>query len=205
MSQAVIQLRTDPPLTLVKSGHRGSDLVDGLKSRSPSAERELVETYTSFVERVIFRIVGNDRDLDDLVQEVFIRAFERADQLYGEGVQPWLGAFAVNVAREALRKRRRRRWLVLLAPDSVPDSPTPSASQEVHAAMHALYRLMNQMDPDDQIAFALRMIDGREISEIAILCDTSPATAKRRIKRAEAWLRKRARRDARLADWVRLP
>lgn len=202
MTQPVVQLRPRRRPALVTLDQRARSLAEGLKAKEEWAERRLVDEHTDYVERVVQRIVGDHSDIDDLVQEVFIRALGRVEQLWDDQVRQWLGAFAVNVAREAVRKRRRWRWLMLLPAESTPEPASTSASPETAAAMAALYKLLDQMDPDDRVAFALRVIDGMDLAEIAVLCDTSLSTVKRRVKRGEDWLRKRASRDACLAEWV---
>ena len=56
------------------------DLVAGLVAREDWAERELLERYTRHVERIIARITGR-LDIDDQVQDVFLRVTERVSSL----------------------------------------------------------------------------------------------------------------------------
>jgi RNA polymerase sigma-70 factor (ECF subfamily) len=178
-------------------------LVDGLRARKAWAERALLEEHGAFVERVLTRILGFHPELEDLVQEVFIRALERVHDVHdASGLRSWIGAIAVFVAREAVRKRRRRRWLVLVAPEELPEPVAPNASPELRAALRALYELLERMDPELRIAFALRIVDGMELIEVAELTDVSLSTVKRRVKQAEQWFLERARRDARLSEWA---
>ncbi|MBX3125127.1 MAG: sigma-70 family RNA polymerase sigma factor [Polyangiaceae bacterium] len=202
MARPVLKLRAET-LRLLAPVDEAESLVDALKVRKPWAERALVEDYTAPVERLITRVLGPSSDLDDLVQEVFIRALARVDQLRDEGVGRWLGAFAVNVAREALRKKRRWRWLVSVAPEDAAESRGHGAAPDVMAAMRSLYRLLDRMEPDDRVVFTLRAIEGLELLEVAALADMSLSTVKRRFKRAESWLFAHAARDVLLSDWVR--
>lgn len=201
MARPVIQLRPET-LRLLAPADDAESLVDALKVRKAWAERALVEDHTAHVERLITRVLGPSSDVDDLVQEVFIRALWRVDQLRDEGVKSWLGAFAVNVAREALRKKRRWRWLWSVAAEDAPEVRSADATPDVRAAMGALYRLLDRMDPDDRVVFTLRAIEGMELLEVAGLTDLSLSTVKRRFKRAQEFVIQHARRDVLLADWV---
>src|SRR3954462_5508548 len=88
------------------------ELVRGLEAAEPWAERALLQAETANVERILTRILGFCADLDDLTQEVFIRAFARIAELREpDSLRAWLGSIAVFVAREAIRRKRRRRWL----------------------------------------------------------------------------------------------
>lgn len=201
MTRPVLKLRPET-LRLLAPAEETESLLDGLRVRKPWAERALVADHTAHVERLITRVLGPHPDLDDLVQEVFIRALARVDQLRDEGIKRWLGAFAINVAREALRKKRRWRWLVSTAPEDTPDTASPAATPDIAAAMRALYRLLDRMDEEERVVFTLRAIEGLELLEVAALTDSSLSTVKRRYRRAEDWLLRRARQDVLLSDWV---
>lgn len=192
-----------PHLRLVEDGRPAETLTQGLKARKNWAERALVEEQTSHVERLLTRILGNDSELDDLVQEVFVRALGKVDDLRDENVKSWIGAFAVNVAREVIRRRRRKRWLSFFAPEELPEVPDDDTPMELRDAVRALYRLLDTMDAEDRVVFTLRLVEGMQLTEIATVCDVSLSTVKRRVQRSENWFRARAMRDPRLADWVR--
>src|SRR5262249_32971898 len=89
------------------------ELVRGLRDGKAWAERLLLERYGAHVERVLTHILGSHTDLDDLAQEVFVRALGRVNDLREAGaLRDWLSGFAANVAREAIRRKRRRWWQV---------------------------------------------------------------------------------------------
>ncbi|MBK8997876.1 MAG: sigma-70 family RNA polymerase sigma factor [Myxococcales bacterium] len=191
-----------PRLRLLEEKQGRESLADALRARRPWAERALLETHAPFVERLLTRILGFESELEDLVQEVFVRAFSRIDDLRDDNLKSWIGAFAVNVARETLRRRRRRRWLSFASPEEVPDVPTDAVALEIRDAARALYTVLSRMNASDRVVFTLRLVEGMQLSEIAVLCDVSLSTVKRRMERAQAWFSSRARRDPRLAEWV---
>jgi RNA polymerase sigma-70 factor (ECF subfamily) len=177
-------------------------LVRALCAGKTWAERAFLETQTAHVERILTRILGGHPDLDDLTQEVFVRAFERVDELREPlALRGWLTAIAVFVARETIRKKQRRRWLLFLPPEETPDIEIPAASPEARAALRAFYEVLGHLAIDARIAFALRFVEGMELSEIAEACDVSLATIKRRIKSAEADFHRLGRAHAALVDW----
>jgi RNA polymerase sigma-70 factor (ECF subfamily) len=65
-----------------------------------------------------------------------------------------------------------------------------------------VYAVLNRMPADDRIAFALRYIDGMELTEVAAACSVSLATVKRRLRRSEARFLKAARSHTLLEKWV---
>src|SRR5262249_52763224 len=145
------------------------------------AERALLEHYTSHVERILARITGS-LDLDDRVQEVFIRVLDRVDTLRDADTLPgFVTQIAVFVARETLRARRRKSWLVFVAPETLPDSVDPRVPDDARWAMKAFYELVDRLGPDERIPFVLRHVEGMELAEVAQACGVSLATIKRRL------------------------
>lgn len=190
-----------------RDGDQGSpddegELVDGLREGRPWAERALLERYGAHVERVLTHILGSHTDLDDLAQEVFVRALARVEDLREpQALKGWLAGFAVNVAREAIRRKRRRWWQVLRPPEETPELAAPTASGEDRAALRAFYDVLGALDEDARVAFALRFVEGMELTQIAAACGVSLATIKRRISAAETEFCARGRAHEALADW----
>ena len=57
----------------------------------------------------VFRIVGNEADTDDVIQEALLRAYRRADSFRGDaGLRSWVYRIAINCAFDLLRERKRR-------------------------------------------------------------------------------------------------
>jgi RNA polymerase sigma-70 factor (ECF subfamily) len=181
-------------------------LVEGLRNGEAWAERTLLERHTPSVRRVLVRILGATRDVDDLTQEVFLRALDRLDDVNDpSGLAPWLLRFAVNVAREALRSRARRRWLLFLPPEELPESPDEvdgGRAAEAARAVRATYEVLDGLSVDARLAFTLRHIDEMELADVARACGVSLATIKRRLVAAEATFAARARKVPALRGWL---
>jgi RNA polymerase sigma-70 factor, ECF subfamily len=177
-------------------------LLLALRAGEPWAERAFLEGETGNVERILTRILGWHCELDDLTQEVFVRAFARLDELREpDALRGWLSSIAVFVAREAIRKKRRRRWLVFLPAQETPEMTAAPVSPEARDALRAFYDVVSGLDADTRIAFTLRCVGGMELSEIAEACEVSLATVKRRLKRAANDFYARGRARPELIDW----
>jgi RNA polymerase sigma-70 factor (ECF subfamily) len=154
------------------------------------------------VERLLTRMLGAHHDLEDLVQEVFVRAFARVEELRdARALNGWIAAIAVFVAREAIRKKQRHRWLLFYRPDELPEPAVPCASPEARAALRSFYAIVARFHADVRIAFTLRYVEGMGLSEIADTCGVSLATIKRRLKSGEVEFLTRAKVDPALTDW----
>ena len=191
---------TVEPLALIAGGREGvspvarARAVDGdealiaaLHRQEPWARTALVQKYHQRVERIVAGALGIDSELADVVQEVFLRVLCNIQQLKDPAALPsWISSLAVFTARGLIRKRQRWRWIRFLAPEDVPEAPTPGHDHEGAATMRAVYATIDTLPADERIAFTLRFVSGLELTEIAAACRVSLATIKRRLSRAEA-------------------
>src|SRR5262249_4720499 len=154
----------------------------------------LYDRFAPHVQRVLCRVLGFDRDLADLHHDVFVRALGSLDGLRDpSALKAWITSIAVFTARTAIQRRVRGRWLSFLDHDELPEVEAVVASGEVNEALRATYALLDKLPADERIAFALRFIDGMELTEVADACGVSLATIKRRLARAEESFARRAR------------
>lgn len=178
-------------------------LVERARRGDEAARTAIFERHASHVTRVLLRVLGADGETADLVHDVFVFAFRDLERLTdASALKAWLTAIAVNTARGHIRSRSRRRWLRFFAPEDVPEVPAAIADEDTRAAMRATYAVLDAMDPDERIAFALRHIDGMELTETAAACEVSLATIKRRLTSAEAGFREKAGAHPVLAPWL---
>jgi RNA polymerase sigma-70 factor (ECF subfamily) len=188
-----------------KASFAGDDvaLVEAFRRGDPVARAALYDRYADHVHRVLYRVLGFDRDLGDLHHDVFVRALGSLGRLEDPAaLKAWLTMIAVHVARSAITRRRRRSWLWFLPSDEVPEVEAADATGEVRDALRATYVALDTLPPDERIAFALRFVEGMELTEVAAACGTSLATIKRRLARAGAGFEAEARKHPVLAAWL---
>lgn len=174
-----------------------------LVSRARAGDRQAFEALVvremPAIIRLLGRLVGHDADLPELANDVLLLGWKR---LHASEEALRLGAFfagvCVNVARNHLRSRRRRRWLVFGAEA---DAALPER-QGPREALDATYAVLERLDEELRLAFALRFIDGRELTEVAVLLGVSLATAKRRLQSAEQAFVQHAKAHPALEEWV---
>ena len=68
--------------------------------------------------------------------------------------------------------------------------------------MRPVQVVLDRLPDDDRIAFALRFLEGLELTEVAAACQVSLATIKRRLARAEERFRREAAREPALGRWL---
>jgi RNA polymerase sigma-70 factor, ECF subfamily len=163
-----------PSLAVVRDGDRASFLDD------------VYRRYCRYVAAVVLRLDGRHGEVDDLVQEVFVEAARGIDRLRApEAIKGWLATIAVRVVRHRLRLRRMRRFLGLDPDSDYANLVDPAASPLDRVLVRAVYRALDELPVADRLAFTLHLIEGEKLEVVARLCGCSPATAKRRIARAQ--------------------
>jgi RNA polymerase sigma-70 factor (ECF subfamily) len=178
-------------------------LVVALRAGRQSAKAALFDRYGRHVQRVLSRVLGPDPDIQDLLQDVFVSALESIDRLSDpNALRPWLSRIAVFTARGRIRRRVRWRFIRSEPMEELTEVEANSASAEVSEALRATYRVLNQLPPDERIAFALRFIDGMELTEVAEASEVSLATIKRRLVRAQRRFVDIARHEPSLHEWL---
>jgi len=166
--------RSQVPLRLVPLGERTSFLDD------------VYRRYCRYVAAVVLRLDGRQAEVDDIVQEVFVEAARGVTRLRDtDAVKGWLATITVRVVRHRLRMRRLRRWLGMDAQADYAGLIDPSASPLDKLVVRAVYRVLDELPVEERLAFSLHHIEGEKLDVVARLCRCSPATAKRRIARAQ--------------------
>jgi RNA polymerase sigma-70 factor (ECF subfamily) len=178
-------------------------IVAAVRAGRAHGGRLLFDRYGQHVQRVLARVLGPDPDLYDLVQEVFVIALGSIDRLEDpNALRSWLTRITVFTARGRIRRRVRWRFIRFLGFDELPDLPAPEVDVDVSEALAATYRVLDRLAPDERIAFALRFVDGMELSDVARACRVSLATIKRRLGRAHQHFMVLSRDEPALSEWL---
>jgi RNA polymerase sigma-70 factor, ECF subfamily len=181
------------------------------------AFRILVERHSHNVFRLAYRMTGNQHDAEEVVQEAFLRAYQKLNQ-FAERANfgTWVYRIAANYAIDRLRQRHsedaKRELPARAAEESgeldpmnvVPDAaPSPERlAQSTELAEH-LRRAMDELTPAERTAFVMRHWGGSGIEEIAAALKSSTSAAKNTVFRSVQKLRQalgpfvEARRQAR--------
>jgi RNA polymerase sigma-70 factor (ECF subfamily) len=179
-------------------------VVAALRAGERAGGAALYDRHHAYVRRVLTRVLGPDADLHDLIQDVFVAAIDSIDSLLNpSALRSWLAAISVNIARVELRRRTKGRVVSLFPHAELPELPAPMTTPELGEAVRATYRALGALPADERIPFALRFIEGMELTEIAGVCQVSLATTKRRLLSAQKKFVNIARTHPALSDWLK--
>jgi RNA polymerase sigma-70 factor (ECF subfamily) len=152
----------------------------------------LYRRHASFAFGLVVRLQGSRVDVEDVVHDAFLRVRSELGNLRDTGAfRAWLGSIVVSQVRMRMRKGRLLRTLGLASQDPVDLDSLASevAGPEVLAQLAQIYSLLRALPADERIAWTLRHVERNRLEEVAELTECSLATAKRRLQRAQQFLR----------------
>jgi len=144
--------------------------------------------HARYIAGVVHRLMGDDGELDDIVQETFVDAIEGLKRLIDRlAVRAWLVTVAVRRTRRVLARRRRRMMFAFWTVDFAARASDPRD----RAAVDDLYDALARVPADLRIPWVLHRVEHLSLPETAAACEVSLATVKRRIADAEERLERR--------------
>jgi RNA polymerase sigma-70 factor (ECF subfamily) len=182
-----------------------SALVRGVLEGAPLAPVRLWGRYSELVRRLLRRSLGPSVDVEDAVQETFLRLFRDLSSLRDSAsLRSFLIGITLHVAYSELRRRRAKRWLMLSSDGQIPEHEWLTDVQHVEEreALHRLYRLLDRVDARRRLVFVLRYVEGLELSELSAVLGCSLATTKRRVSDAARRVSRLAAKDPILSSYL---
>ncbi len=167
-------------------------LVDATLGGDDAAFAELVRRHKRRVFGAAARFARNDHQLDDIAQEVFIRAFKNLQNFRRDApFEHWLARVTVSACYDFLRKERKHRETAPL--DAIDFDLSDSSVERAIAASRArevLAWAMQHLKADEQLILTLCEIEERPVREVAELTGWSESNVKVRAFRARHALRR---------------
>lgn len=177
-------------------------LVQSARSGDDAARSELYERYRDDSYRVAYRLLSNEHDALDVVQEAMIKAFAGLDEFDGRcGFRSWLLRIVTNTALDWGR-RRKRRSMVFEADAAAKSAELvmhddPSARIQRQELRQILDQALDRLSPALRTTFVLHAELHLSYKEIAETQDVPIGTVMSRIHAARGKLQA-------LLDWDRL-
>lgn len=181
-------------------GQNDGAAIEAVLAGDREAYGSLVIRHSRMLFRLAYRMTGNEADADDIVQEAFLRGFQKLKTFEARAnFGTWIYRIAVHCALDRLESRRRE----LARQVSEENDPEKDAVQvaDLAAGPERLVlsaeigslgeQAMQALSAVERTAFVLRHMEQRNTEEIAAALDVAPNTAKQTVYRAVQKMRKR--------------
>ena len=159
------------------------ELVNECRTGSRKAQFELYKLYASAMYNVALRIVNDDAEAEDVLQEAFLDAFNRIKDFRQETTFGlWLKQIVINRAINYLRKRKLD--LISLDEVEVADEPNYDESETV-LKVEAIKAAMNELPDGYRVVLTLYLFEGYDHEEIAHILKITENTSRSQYMRAK--------------------
>lgn len=175
-----------------------ADLIAAVLKGDTASFEPLIVKYQPRVFATARRYARRESEVEDIVQEVFIKAFQKLGSFRSEApFEHWLMRLAVRTCYDFLREHQRNRetpfadyaaedmsWLDRFS------NASPESGEPAKHARELVEQVMAQLTPDARLILTLLEIEDRSVKEISALTGWSTPLVKVRAFRARAQMRK---------------
>ena len=167
-----------------------SELVSECLKGKSSAQRTLFQLHSGKMFAVSLRYMGSTMEAEEVLQESFIKVFEKLNQWKGDGpLGGWIRTIVVNTALTRIKNKKKFR-LDKNIDDAI--SLSDNGEDQMEALQAAdLMKLIAQMPEGYNTVFNLFVVEGYGHKEIAELMGISESTSKTQFLKGKNWLVKR--------------
>jgi RNA polymerase sigma-70 factor, ECF subfamily len=197
----------ETPRAKSKLDHRTTDeaaLVRRVQAKDEMAFREIVDRYQAKVFSIIYGILRNRNDAEDIAQQVFAKIYFSIKNFdFRSSLLTWIYKITVNECYDYLRKKRVRK-LVYESDFSSDDTlrmenSEPASNQgppvDHRLAQHDLIlKLLAKLSEEDRSLILLKEVEGHSVEELSVMTGMNENTIKVKLFRARQKLLKAAQR-----------
>ena len=183
-----MQERARKSLSGSGAGHELNEaqLLERLRSKDPAASRQFYDRYAGYLTAVCLRYVPDKADTKDILQEAFIRMFERIDnfEFRGEGsLKAWAVRIVVNGALKNLQRKKRLHFV-----EDLPDLPEEEEPDVEKMPPGVIQRMIEALPDGYRTVFNLYVFEHKSHREIADLLGIKEDSSASQFSRARALL-----------------
>jgi RNA polymerase sigma-70 factor (ECF subfamily) len=149
--------------------------------------------------RAVRAVLGNESEVEDVMQQAYVSAFAHLDQFAGQArFSTWLLRIGVNEALGRLRQRRRHLETIEDVDDDdhpgpLPTDksmPTPEDRTAHHELASLLQRTVDELPRPYREVFMLRLVEGLDTAETATVLELGEEAVKQRLHRARGMVQR---------------
>ncbi len=165
-------------------------LIKACINEDAASQKEVFDRYSGRMLGVCHRYARNPADAEDILQDAFIKVFDKIHQFKFEGsFEGWIRRIVVNTA---LKKYSLRRYEKEISGYEVKDKDETflEPSAYAHLTQKDLMVLINNLPDGYRIVFNLYVIEGYQHDEIAEILGIQPGTSRSQLVKARIMLQK---------------
>lgn len=187
------------------------ELVEDVKKGNIDAFEDIVKKYENKVYGIVFHMMKNQNEVEDLAQEVFLKVYKNLDRFKGDSsLYTWIYKITVNLCLDELKKRKNIIYLdeKISVEDGEIDKELPSnerSQEELYEDKELkenLHRCINKLPDKQKMMIVLRDIKGFSYDEIAKITNNKIGTVKSQINRARLKLKELLDKEGTFLEYI---
>lgn len=164
--------------------------------------QELYTTYGKLVYNLALQYVQNEEDAEEITQDVFVAIYQSIDGFKEQSkISTWIYRITINKSLDFIRlKNRKKRFGVFTslffsdgneAHRETGHFNHPGILMEQKESLQNIYRLINELPPNQKTALILSKLENKSQQEIALIMQLSTKAVESLVQRAKAGLKKK--------------
>jgi RNA polymerase sigma-70 factor (ECF subfamily) len=188
------------------------ELIQAARDGDQSAQSQLVNMYSARIYNLGLRMLRNNEDAEDMLQETFITALQKIDSFKGNSsFYTWIYRIGVNIALGKLRKQSKMQISYSIQePDfenlhglEISDWPDYIETKVSDVEFKTALKLaLDDLDEKYRAVFVLRDLEELSTSKTAEILDLTESNVKVRLMRARLFLRDRMNTILKREGWL---
>ena len=187
------------------------ELVEKIKKGDIDAYEEIIKKYENKVCGIIYHMIKNQNDVEDLAQEVFIKVYKNLSKFKGDSsLYTWIYKITVNLCLDEVKKRKNIIYLdeKLEVEDGELERELPSSDKtqvelyEEKELKEKLHKCIGKLPEKQSVMIVLRDIKGFSYEEISEITSVKLGTVKSQINRARLKLKELLDKEGTFLEYI---
>lgn len=162
------------------------DIIDRCKLGEQKAQFQIYKLYYKAMYNSCLRIVNNSFEAEDIMQESFLKAFEKINSYKGEvSFGAWLKRIVINHSLDELRKKKMDFNSIEESVYEIKNEENSDFDSEIQIRAEDIKEQINKLPDGYRIALSLYLIEGYDHDEISKILNISSSTSRSQCARAK--------------------
>ncbi|MCB2195244.1 MAG: sigma-70 family RNA polymerase sigma factor [Bacteroidetes bacterium] len=162
------------------------DIIDRCKSGEQKAQFQLYKLYYKAMYNTCLRIVNDSLEAEDIMQESFLKAFDKINFYKGEvSFGAWLKRIVINHSLDELRKRKLETSSIEDSVYEIKDEEKKGRDEEIEVKVEEIKEAIQLLPDGYRIVLSLYLIEGYDHDEISEILNISSSTSRSQFARAK--------------------
>jgi len=166
------------------------EIIELSKAGNQKAQYQLYRLYSKAMYNISYRLMNNQSEAEDLLQESFTEAFINLESFrYESAFGAWLKRIVVNKCINHLKKRKAELIFTDNVPEYYDDNETHAEIEATQLEVRKIHQALEYLPDGYRLIFSLYLLEGYDHSEIAQILGITESTSKSQFSRAKQKLK----------------